>query len=84
MGVDISYLIDGRPSTCPPEPPDFPCWVRSAEFHVGVELLRKSVQAVNAFVGEGAAERSPELVAALMNTVIQARAGVEPAAGTEV
>ncbi len=84
MGVDIRYLIDGRLSTCPPEPADFPCWVRSAEFYAGVELLRKSVQAVNAFVGDGAAERSPELVAALMNTVIQARAGAEPATGADV
>lgn len=41
-----------------------------------VDLLRKSQQAVEAFVGEGASRDSPELVAALMNATLQDRFSV--------
>lgn len=40
-----------------------------------VSLMRKSIQAVDAFVGEGEATRAPELVAALMNATIHAQYG---------
>ena len=42
-------------------------------FMDGVSLMRKSIQAVDAFVGDGAATRAPELVAALMNATIHAQ-----------
>lgn len=73
-GVDMEFLDTGRQSTVPPTPLGFPCWSRSNAFHAAVELLRKSVQAVDAFVGAGAAERSPELVAALMQATLQRQA----------
>lgn len=40
------------------------------EFQEVVNLLRKSVHAVDAFVGPGASEKSPELVAAVINATI--------------
>lgn len=42
-------------------------------FMDAVSLMRKSIQAVDAFVGEGGGARSPELVAALMNATIHTR-----------
>jgi transcriptional regulator with XRE-family HTH domain len=43
------------------------------DFHDAVDLLRRSQQAVEAFVGEGAAKSCPQLVAATMNAAIQSR-----------
>ncbi|MGQ5490793.1 hypothetical protein ACUH78_18275 [Thauera sp. ZXT1-4] len=43
------------------------------DFGDAVLLLRKSIQAVNAFVGDGAAERFPQLVVAVMDATIKAR-----------
>ncbi len=40
------------------------------EFQVVVNLLRRSVHAVDAFVGSGASQKSPELVAAVINATI--------------
>lgn len=45
-------------------------------FFGAVDLLRKSQQAVEAFVGGGASRDSPELVAALMNATLQERFSV--------
>lgn len=42
-------------------------------FMEAVSLMRKSIQAVDAFVGQGGATRAPELVAALMNATLQAQ-----------
>ena len=43
----------------------------SDSFSKAIELMRRSIAAVDAFVGEGAASKSPTLVAALMNATIQ-------------
>ena len=46
----------------------YPCYTgRTA----AIELMRRSIAAVDAFVGEGAAAKSPDLVAALMSATIQ-------------
>ena len=53
----------------------YPCYTgRTA----AIELMRRSIAAVDAFVGEGAAAKSPDLVAALMSATIQCenRSGV--------
>lgn len=42
-------------------------------FLSAVDLLRKSQQAVEAFIGEGASKNSPELVAAIMTATLQDR-----------
>lgn len=42
-------------------------------FQEAVSLLRKSIQAVEAFVGEGVAASEPELVTALMRATLQSR-----------
>lgn len=42
-------------------------------FQDAVDLLRRALQAVEAFVGEGSAAKCPELVAATMNATIQNR-----------
>ena len=48
------------------------------DFAAAIELMRRSIAAVDAFVGEGAAAKSPDLVAALMSATIQCenRSGV--------
>lgn len=47
------------------------CGPDSASFSTAIELMRRSIAAVDAFVGEGAAAKSPDLVAALMSATIQ-------------
>lgn len=49
-----------------------------SDFTDAVLLLRKSTQAVNAFVGDGAAGRYPQLVVALMDATIKARYACGP------
>ena len=50
----------------------------SASFKKAIELMRRSITAVDAFLGEGSAAKSPDLVAALMSATIQCenRSGV--------
>lgn len=46
----------------------------SESFCKAIELMRRSIAAVDAFVGEGAASKSPSLVVALMNATVQNKA----------
>ena len=43
----------------------------SETFGKAIELMRRSIAAVDAFVGEGSAAKSPELVAAVMNATLR-------------
>lgn len=70
--VDVEYVIRGVrdiPEGYRPMQHSASDW--SGGFSRGLDLLRKSVQAVEAFVGKNAARECPELVSALMMATLK-------------
>lgn len=73
VGVDSMFVTFGERN------PDLPLATPATpmlgefndQFNDAVSLLRKSIQAVEAWVGEGSAQRCPQLVAAVMDATLR-------------
>lgn len=74
VGADSMFITFGeRNPDLPLATPATPMLAEfNDEFNDAVMLLRKSVQAVEAWVGDGTAQRCPELVAAVMDATLRA------------
>lgn len=69
-GFDLAYIFG---DTDTPKYTSGALAFHDDDFNQAVALLRRSTQAVEAFVGKGAAASCPQLVAATMNATIQHR-----------
>lgn len=81
VGADPMFILGRQtePKTLPGPQLAFGSPIfRDDAFLEAVDLLRKSVQAVNAFAGDKAAEKCPQLVVALMQTALKARYACGP------
>lgn len=70
FGVDLQFVhgLENSPQTT-----NVGLYFGDKDFNFAVKLLRRSYQAVEAFIGEGAAASCPQLVAATMNAAVHSK-----------